>query len=419
MTQVANRKQQAFEITGVTPTRTVKMELSFLRTQGILVDLSITGTGMFSKTPNWVELGVPEFDNDPRTKQFTKGTKCLSIPEKVAKLKSFESRLRQNLDKFSYEVTGFKPFRWLPFTAYQAWRTKHDQIVSEAKTFVDEHFINQHDENMDYVSDEFTKIAEAAWLSATTGQNANGRRTQKYQYVILWDKVKGENVSLDHDAFVDYIVAQAMSQVPTPEQIMNKLSFDYTTALVYGEEDIAADEAAAANIRAQVSLEKEKADLENQALREQVRKQAWDNQADQMEREAKIEAMRQAEYEHHRAQLQQTVSPFVEVYRQAINQFIDHAKDILESVQKNKHIRGKVAERGRNLLDIYNLMVIPGMGDERMMQNLKDLRDLIGEDTEARSTEAITTKLQEIIALEAQVASNLMTEPSTFNYLEV
>ena len=45
MTQVANRKQQAFEITGVTPTRTVKMELSFLRTQGILVDLSITGTG--------------------------------------------------------------------------------------------------------------------------------------------------------------------------------------------------------------------------------------------------------------------------------------------------------------------------------------------------------------------------------------
>lgn len=420
MTILTDRQQQALEITGVAPTRTVKMELSFLRTQGILIDLDITGTGMFSKAPNWVELGIQEFNSDPRTKQFTKGTKCLTVPEKVAKIKSFESRLRQNLDKHTYDVTGFKPFRWLPYTAYQAWRTKHDSIVAEANTYIMEQMVDKHDENVDYVVSEFTQIADAAWLSATTGETSKGRRTQKYSHIILWDKTQAKNLTLDHDAFVDYIVSQALSQVPTPDQILNKLRFDYTTALVYGEEDVASDEAAAANIRAQVAFDRERSNLENELMREQVRKQAWDNQAEQMEREAKLEAMRQAEYAHHRQQLQETISPFAEVYRQAISQFIDHAKDILESVQKNKHIRGKVAERGRGLLDIYNLMVIPGMGDDRMMQYLKDLRGLIGEEnTDARSSEAITAKLQEIIDLEAAVASDMQTAPSTFKYLDI
>ena len=42
-----------------------------------------------------------------------------------------------------------------------------------------------------------------------------------------------------------------------------------------------------------------------------------------------------------------------------LGQFIDHAKEILESVKKNNHVRGKVAERGRVLLDLYRLMVLP------------------------------------------------------------
>ncbi len=417
---LTDRKQQALQITGQMPVRSVKMELSFLRTQGILVDLNITGTGMFQKTPNWVELGIPDFASDRRATQFTKGAKYLYPEEKVRAIKSFESRLRQNLDKYSYEVTGFKPFRWLPYTAYQSWRAKHDEIINAANDFIQKELIACHDECMNYIAAAYTEIAEAAWLSATTGETDRGRRTQKYQHIILWDKNKRESLQLDHEGFVSYIVAQALSQVPTPEQITNKLRFDYTTALVYGEEDAAADEAAAANIRAQIEFEREKADLENQMLREQARKQAWDNQQDQLRQEELLEAMRQAEYDHHRQQLQETVSPFVEVYRQAIVQFIDHAKDILESIQKNKHIRGKVAERGRGLLDIYNLLVIPGMGDDRMMKYLKELRDLIGtENSGARSAEAVTAKLQDIIALEAEIAADLVTAPTTFSFIEV
>ena len=416
---LTDRKQQAIQITGVAPAATVKMQLAALRNDGILVDLNITGTNMFQRATSWAELGIPEFAGDLRAAQFTKGSKYLYPEDKVRKVKSFESRLRQNLDKYSYIVTGFAPYRWLPYTAYQAWRTKHDAIVAEAAEYIQSELLSAHDEAVDKIASDFAEIAEAAWLSATTGEGAHGRRVQKYQYITLYDKATRKNITLDREGFLSYIVENAVAQVPSAEDIEGKLRYDYTTALVYGEEDIAADEAAAANIRAQVEFDRERAKLENQLFAEQVRKQAWDNQTEQRKKEELIEAMRQAEYDHHRQQLQETVSPFAEVYRQAIGQFVEHAKDILESVQKNKHVRGKVAERGRGLLEIYNLMVLPGMGDERMMQYLTELRSLLGPADDARNTDKIVDTLNDIIALESDVSSKLAAEPTSFSFIEV
>jgi len=136
------------------------------------------------------------------------------------------------------------------------------------------------------------------------------------------------------------------------------------------------------------------------------------------ERFAKIEAMRQAEYEHHVRQLKETISPFAEVYRQAIGQFIDHAKEILESVKKNNHVRGKVAERGRGLLDLYKLMVLPGMGDDRMEAYLSELKSLLPADAESRNPDEIAAKLKDIIALEAEASETIQAGPSVFSYLE-
>jgi hypothetical protein len=418
MIDLDERKQKAIQITGSEPQAAVRLQLEQLRTEGILVDLNITGTGIFTKSTNWLELGIPDWVGDKRTTQFTKGTKYLYPEEKVAKIKSFESRLRQNLDKHSFDVTGFRPFRWLPYTAYQAWRSKHDEIVNQANAYIQIELLDCHDQCLEYVAESFAKIAGAAWLSATGGENEKGRRTQAYKYIQIKDKAKG-NIVLDRAQFVQYIVDQAVALVPSVVDIMNKLRFDYTTALVYGQEDIAADEAKAQNIRANVYFEREKAQIKLDALREKTRKKAWDNQLQQRTKEEMLEAMRQAEYDHHREQLRETVSPFVEVYRQAIGQFINHAKDMLESIQKNKHVRGKVAERGRGLLDIYNLLVLPGMGDDRMMDYLKDLRALLGPADETRNTEAITAKLQDIIALEKEIAADMLTIPTTFSYLEV
>jgi hypothetical protein len=56
----------------------VKMEMSVLRENGILVDLTITGTSLFSRTASWFELGVMDAKTQDR---FTKGRKSL-IPIK-------------------------------------------------------------------------------------------------------------------------------------------------------------------------------------------------------------------------------------------------------------------------------------------------------------------------------------------------
>ena len=425
--EITDRRQRAIQMTGQDPQATIKLQLDFLRQNGILVDLDIRGTGMFQKTPNWVELGIADWTEDERVKQFTRGSKFLYPEEKIRAIKSIESRLRQNLEKFSTEVTGFKPYRFIPYTAYAGWREKHDAIVADGELLKTELIANRP-AYVDQVAETYTEVAEAAWIAATSGE-VNGRRVQLYNYIQVVDRTNHQMRALDHEQFVSYIVEMTVGQVPTSEDIETKLRYDYTTALIYGEQDIAADQARAAAIRDQIDLQRQvsraealKADLENQALAESVRAEAWAIQerqrAFEMERETKLTAMRQAEYEHHRKQLAETISPFAEVYQAAVGQFIDHAKDILESVRKNNHVKGKVAERGRGLVDLYQLMVLPGMGDDRLENYLRELKALLPENTEARKPDEIAAKLQDIISLEAEIASDLQAGPTTFEFVE-
>lgn len=425
--EITDRRQRAIQITGQDPQAAIKLQLDFLRQNGILVDLDIRGTGMFQKTPNWVELGIADWTDDERVKQFTRGSKFLYPEEKIRAIKSVESRLRQNLEKHSTEVTGFKPYRFIPYTAYAGWRERHDAIVADGESLKAELIANRPD-YVDQIAETYTEVAEAAWVAATSGE-VGGRRVQLYNYVQVVDRAKHQVRPLDHEQFVSYIVEMTVGQIPTAQEIETKLRYDYTTALIYGEQDIAADQARAAAIRDQIDLQRQvsraeavKADLDNQALAEKYRAEAWMNQERQraleMERDEKIAAMRQAEYEHHRKQLRETVSPFAEVYRQAVSQFIDHAKEILESVRKNNHVKGKVAERGRGLVDLYQLMVLPGLGDERLETYLRELKALLPEQAEARKPEEIAAKLQDIIDLEAEIASDLQAGPTTFEFVE-
>lgn len=422
-----SRRQMAVEVTGQQPQAAIKLQLDFLRQNGILVDLSITGSGMFQKTPNWVELGIADWAEDERVKQFTRGSKYLYPEQKIRDIKSIESRLRQNLDRHSREVTGFKPYRWIPYTAYQAWRDKHDAIVADGEALKADLIANRN-QYVDEIAAIYAEVAESAWVAATSGE-MDGRRVQIYQYVQVFDKRAHKQRALDHEEFLSFIVETTIAQIPTVEDIQEKLRWDYTTALVYGEQDAAADQARAEAIREQIDLarqlsqaEAEKAKLENQRLAEQVRAEAWAIQQRQQaiaaEREAKIAAMRQAEYEHNVQQLKETISPFAEIYRAAISQFVDHAREMLESVRKNNHVRGKVAERGRGLLDLYQLMVLPGLGSEKMEVYLRELREMLPKETEKRSPDEIAAKLEEIIALEAEIADDLNAGPSVFSFLE-
>jgi hypothetical protein len=112
-----------------------------------------------------------------------------------------------------------------------------------------------------------------------------------------------------------------------------------------------------------------------------------------MEKEAKIEAMWKAEIEHARAQLGEIVSPFEEVFRNLRNRFADDAAEMLESIQKNGFVRGKVAEKGRGLVELFDMWAVHN--DVELRAKLIDLKKAIGPsvkdraDASERSTEEV------------------------------
>jgi hypothetical protein len=105
--------------------------LDVLRKQGLLIDLNITGTGMFSKAATWEDLGIADIPEEKRTSQFTKGQKSLIPDGMVKKLKSVKARMSQLLERRSYKVAGFHPYRWISFTAYASFKEEWEELLAE------------------------------------------------------------------------------------------------------------------------------------------------------------------------------------------------------------------------------------------------------------------------------------------------
>lgn len=407
--QLKDRKTEVSEITGRSRTQihSVQMQLDILRKQGLLVNLNISGTGMFTKSASFDEVGFArDGEKDARFNWIKPGTKFIIPEEPVRRLKSNESRMRQALDKYARKITGFHPWRWLPFTAYDEFKTAWERVITEFNEIKAEIIANR-DDYVDVVADEYTRVAEAAWGSI---------KAQDEPVVII----NGE--ALDKEGFITYIVSKAVSLVPPVELIQSKLQADYIVAIVYGRQDVAEDEAREASIREQIDLQRQMTSIDVSLAAEKARAEVWNIQAAQREREIKIESMFQAEAEHAREQLQAIVSPFQEVFTAMRTQMAEDAAEILESIKKSGFVRGKVAERGRGLIDLFNLMCTHD--DRELSEKLNSLKEMLGpagtkQNDESRSIKDIEKTLKEIMKLEKQAAEDLMAEPNRFSFVEV
>jgi hypothetical protein len=407
--KINERKQQVEQITGrkADQITSVRIQLDVLRKQGLLIDLNISGTGMFTKTASFDEVGfAQDSTKDARYEWIKPGVKYVIPEAPIKKLKSVESRMRQALDKYTRDVKGFYPFRWLPFTAHPKWTELWNQLQDDFYAIKAE-IIENRDNYVDQIAEEYARVGISAWQSI---------KAQGYKWAIV------EGKKMDSDTFVDYIVEKAVALVPTIEAIEEKLQADYVTALVYGDEDVARDETNAAAIREQLDLSRAMNQIEVSRASELARAEAWQIQAAQREREIKIEAMLQAEAEHARAQLQSVTSPFAEIFGALRSQMAEDASDILNSIKKNGFVRGKVAERGRGLLEMFDLMATHD--DKELRSKLIALRSQLGpvgtkQTDDSRDVETISQTLTEIMQLEKQAARDLASGPSRFSALDV
>lgn len=401
------RKQQAAQLLERPADQigSVRLQLDILRRQGILIDLSIRGTSMFTRSATWAEIGIQADEKDPRFSRFTKGQKFLIPETEIRALKSVETRMRYWLDKLTYDVSGFRPYRWLPFTAYERWQKQWAELCQEFYT-VKDRIISNMDSHRDWLSAGYAEVANASWKSL--------RANSKNVFV--------DGKLMTHESFVDSVVASAVSKFPTPEQVQENLHADYLTALVYGEQDVAEDESRAELLRARAQSKRERMSLQVSQQQEAARHKSYMHQLAEDERHAKVDAMREAEAIHAREQLRTIASPFQEVFSSLRSQMSEDAAEMLASIRKNGFVRGKVAEKGRGLIEMFNLLAV--QNDHELRSRLESLKSAIGPvgdraDAPERSTEEIKTILEQIAELEHSAAQDLVAGPSRFSMVEV
>ena len=381
--EIAERKDELSEQIGedADGISTVQLNIQQMRRRGVLVDVDIHGLGLLRTRASWAELGIPE--GDVRRKRLRRGSKDL-FPEHARKFRSLDARFRQSLERHSFVLEGFKPFSWVPFTAYEDWKQQWAQRQDQWEV-VKADLLDQYEEIVDAESAIAAEIAREAWDALTARHRAkaraNGANSGDPVAVII-----GQNAFEDVDQFVDYVVRRAVSRIPSKNALNAGLYVDYRTAMVLSGADVESESLRQEHL--QTAREQElakqhaaRAEARTREDEEWAKQQQFQLEVEEQERltqirleaeEKRLQTMHEAEMEHARQQLAEMVSPFQDVLDQLRSQIHLDVAEIAASIQKHGHLRGKVAERARHLVETFHLL--NAHGDEELEQALGELR---------------------------------------------
>ncbi len=389
---------------------TQRLNVVRMRELGTLVDIDVHGFTLFTVRANWLELGIPEVDR--RARRFTKGSKHL-VPERyVNRLNSLDSSFRKSLDRHSFGIAGFRPYRWVPFTAYQDWKAEW-AAYQEKLTALKADLLADYDAIRAELVEDFTQIAREAWDALVV------RRGGSTESAL---DLGGGSIFENRDAFVAHVVARALDRLPTPEDIQAGIYVTYHNALLLSQADVEADHLAAAQLqaaqaeahartaraeeeeRAQRRLAWQEEQAQERAIEARERAQRELIQLELREREAQVRAMHQAELEHARQQIA-AMSPLREVFDQLRAQIYRDVQEIADGIHKHGYLHGKTAQKAEGLLATFRLL--NAHGDEELEQMLEALQaqlerrvaDPERKGRTVRDVAAVTERLQEIARL--------------------
>jgi hypothetical protein len=342
VTTVADLRQLAAGRTGLDHIATVTFQLQALREQGILVDIDIGGTHLFSRRVSLAELGIPK--QSIRGQTITPGSIFLAPRKWVNKLNSVEQRMRAALKKYGQEVTGFKPYIYIYYKAYDAFTQRWQKLHEE--------FMSLRQEALDSLDDWRAAFLQAsaerareAW-DAIMAQNHHDERV-----LIITCKYGVTRIFKTQEDFAAWIVNQARSSFPSRTKVKNDLHADYKTAVLISMADIEAERAR------QEEAEAEQAEAiarQWEAEREQAEAQEAIKVASR-EAQLKMDAIYTAELEHARGQLAAVISPFEELFDNLRAQVYHHATEIAGSIRKNGFLNPQVGKRIRTLIALFEM----------------------------------------------------------------
>lgn len=303
----------------------VRFELQRLRNEGALVDINIHGLSMLSAGISWEELGIGELD--VRRSRFSKGQKLLFPRDIAGPLLSIDRRIRTLLEKYSYKVTGFIPYRWVPVGAYFTWLEKHNELAQEFEE-AKQTLLDTYEESRKALAHDFREIAHSSYSSL----EANGE------------------VAQTREQFVQHVIDVVLSKMPSEERIQAEIRVEYRTAILEDSADIQARLAA---------YEQEKIEIERARASQHAEweKQHTVTEGERLKRQRMIE-MHRMELEKAREQLQNMRSPWDEVVGAFHQQIHDEVLAILGIIKDRGFIPHQTVKRIKGLREMYDILAV-------------------------------------------------------------
>lgn len=384
----------------------VQLDIDTMKDLGVLVDVDVHGASMFTRRVTWQELGVPK--HDTRRKRLRRGYKDLIPTIYARQLRSLESRFRQSLEKHSFILQGFRPWKWVPFTAYASWQKDWDLLQKDLEDLKSA-ILSHYDDFKDDLAEDWTAIAHESWDAILA------RREGDEHFVLVTIDGSFDNVK----QFAAHVVAKAQKQLPSPQAIKNDLYVDYRNAMVVTGADVQQEATERLKARAEGDrilqarrVERRREQQVLSQIRLEEREAEQQSLVKRMALKAKMEAMRTAELEHAREQIANTISPFTEVMEQFRAQIFQDVQEISRSIGKHGHVKGRVAQRARGLLETYRLLGA-ATGDDELATGLAELQGSLDMPSSEKgikyNTGAVESALTDLITLTHEAAKEVST----------
>ncbi|MCL5265552.1 MAG: hypothetical protein M1343_10270 [Chloroflexi bacterium] len=385
---------------GVEPERVelVRLQLAKLAEDGTLVDIDAIGLSRFTRRLSWEDLGV----KPPAGKaiKFTPGQNGLIPNRYLAPMESAAHAARQALEDLSFDITGFQPYRWVPFLAWKEWRrrfTAADAELQKAKDAI----LADYDAIRDEMAQAFERMARDAAL--------------RYRAV-------GQEVP---DEWIESVVKRYLGAMPSREDV-EAVRLIWRPGMLVRDSQIQEEmlevsriEAKREAIQARKRLELEEIDSRQRQLtlaEEMVRRNASEEL--EAKRRMRDEAMRR-----YREQLKEMAFPFQEAWDQLRARVYEDAIAIAESIKKNGYLRGKTAQRAVRVARTFRLL--DSQDDAELAGLLGQLEKMatapIPKRSRKRELAPINSILDEISRLTHASALEMRRrlEPSRFKALEL
>lgn len=388
------RKERAAVELGIeaSDVESLPFDLSTLESEGIFMNIDCRGFGGLVRQLEWKTLGV----NLPKdTAVRVSPPRAGLLPDLYRnKLMRGAAQAHNALSKFGFRFTlcetvwGTSEYKWIPWTAFEQFEQayfKACETLSSAKAEI----LGKYEEIVEVLTDSFRDLAtdSADRLQATTEEPFN------------------------REQFIEAVVAQALSMVPTPETIRDELVITMKPkVIVLGSEMIAER-----NLTRTLALETAKVDAERTTLeleinsKQRIEKLKADEVVAELRREREVkERIRNMKIDAARREAEEAVSPVKEGLAQITAKIFEAATEMAERMKDAKFVSGSLAKRARQMCEWYHLMNFTG--DTSLEEVLAKLEVSAGCEVKQRSPDEMRTALSDILRATSIQSRKLLDE---------